>query len=82
MLGTYMHPPIGGRVPTKQVDATCRTGYSLIGVKPKTPAEMVTEYYVVRDSRIFEGFRPLILSPLCLVCAYSRDEVDITAFMT
>ncbi|KAJ7858082.1 hypothetical protein B0H14DRAFT_2750094 [Mycena olivaceomarginata] len=35
-----------GRVPTKQVDATCRTGYSLIGVKPKTPAEMVTEYYV------------------------------------
>ncbi|KAJ6506609.1 hypothetical protein C8R45DRAFT_894127 [Mycena sanguinolenta] len=37
----------GGRVPTKQVDATCRTGYSLIGVKPKTPAEMVAEYYVV-----------------------------------
>ncbi|KAJ6528935.1 amine oxidase [Mycena capillaripes] len=36
----------GGRVLTEQVDATCRTGYSLIGVKPKTPAEMVTEYYV------------------------------------
>ncbi|KAJ7912145.1 amine oxidase [Mycena leptocephala] len=36
----------GGRVPTKQVDATCRTGYSLIGVKPRTPAEKVTEYYV------------------------------------
>ncbi|KAF7357089.1 Amine oxidase [Mycena sanguinolenta] len=36
----------GGRVPTKQVDTTCRTGYSLIGAKPKTPADMVTEYYV------------------------------------
>ncbi|KAJ7153993.1 hypothetical protein C8R43DRAFT_1186902 [Mycena crocata] len=36
----------GGRVPTKQVDTTCRTGYSLIGVKPKTPHEMVAEYYV------------------------------------
>ncbi|CAK5274029.1 unnamed protein product [Mycena citricolor] len=36
----------GARVPTKQVDATCRTGYSLVGARPKTPAEMVTEYYV------------------------------------
>ncbi|KAJ7707536.1 amine oxidase [Mycena rosella] len=36
----------GGRVPKKQVDTTCRTGYSLVGVKPKTPQEMVTEYYV------------------------------------
>ncbi|KAJ7610490.1 amine oxidase [Roridomyces roridus] len=36
----------GGRVPTKQVDTTCRTGYSLIGAKPKTPADMVVEYYV------------------------------------
>ncbi|KAF7368646.1 Amine oxidase [Mycena venus] len=36
----------GGRVPTKQVDTTCRTGYSLIGVKPKTPQEMVAEYFV------------------------------------
>ncbi|KAF8210930.1 amine oxidase [Mycena galopus ATCC 62051] len=36
----------GGRVPTRQVDTTCRTGYSLVGAKPKTPQEMVTEYYV------------------------------------
>ncbi|KAJ7751891.1 amine oxidase [Mycena maculata] len=36
----------GGRVPTKQVDTTCRTGYSLLGVKPRTPEEMVVEYYV------------------------------------
>ncbi|KAJ7614908.1 amine oxidase [Roridomyces roridus] len=36
----------GGRVPTQQVDTTCRTGYSLIGVKPQTPAEKVVEYYV------------------------------------
>ncbi|KAJ6576638.1 amine oxidase [Mycena vulgaris] len=36
----------GGRVPTKQVDTTCRTGYSLIGAKPKTPQEKVVEYYV------------------------------------
>ncbi|KAJ7707534.1 amine oxidase [Mycena rosella] len=36
----------GGRVSTKQVDMTSRTGYSLIGVKPNTPQEMVAEYYV------------------------------------
>ncbi|KAJ7629425.1 amine oxidase [Mycena polygramma] len=36
----------GARVPTKQVDATCRTGYSLVGAKPKTPQEMAAEYYL------------------------------------
>jgi hypothetical protein len=59
MLGTYMHPPIGGRVLTKQVDVTCQTGYSFIGVKLKTLAEMVTEYYVVHD---FSHFRRILCS--------------------
>ncbi|KAF7328966.1 Amine oxidase [Mycena venus] len=36
----------GARVQRKQVDATCRTGYSIIGAKPKTPEEMVSEYYM------------------------------------
>ncbi|KAJ6482097.1 amine oxidase [Mycena vitilis] len=36
----------GARVPAKQVDATCRTGYSLVGAKPKTPQEMASEYYL------------------------------------
>ncbi|KAJ7485571.1 amine oxidase [Mycena latifolia] len=36
----------GGRVALNQVDTTCRTGYSLVGAKPKTPQEMVTEYYL------------------------------------
>ncbi|KAJ7614863.1 hypothetical protein FB45DRAFT_758200 [Roridomyces roridus] len=36
----------GARVPTQQVDLNCRTGYSLIGKKPKTPAEKVTEYFL------------------------------------
>ncbi|KAJ6589044.1 hypothetical protein B0H19DRAFT_1226703 [Mycena capillaripes] len=36
----------GARVQTKQLDATCRAGYSLIRAKPKTPHEMVSEYYL------------------------------------
>lgn len=28
------------------VDATARTGYSLVNSKPKTPQEMAVEYYV------------------------------------
>ncbi|KAJ7760480.1 amine oxidase [Mycena metata] len=37
----------GARVPTKQVDTTCRTSYSLLGSKPNNkPHEMVAEYYV------------------------------------
>ncbi|KAJ7476015.1 amine oxidase [Mycena latifolia] len=36
----------GRRVSLNQVDMSCRTGYSLIGMKPKTPQEMVAEYYV------------------------------------
>ncbi|KAJ7118949.1 amine oxidase [Mycena epipterygia] len=36
----------GARVRKNQVDTTCRAGYSLVGMKPKTPQEMVAEYYV------------------------------------
>ncbi|KAJ7262748.1 hypothetical protein B0H12DRAFT_1104283 [Mycena haematopus] len=36
----------GARVQRKQVDSTCRTGYSIIGSKPRTPHEMVSEYYM------------------------------------
>lgn len=36
----------GARLQRKQVDSTCRTGYSIIGAKPKTPHEMVSEYYM------------------------------------
>ncbi|KAJ7126814.1 amine oxidase [Mycena epipterygia] len=36
----------GARVPRKEVDTTCRTGYSLINAKPKTPQDKVTEYYL------------------------------------
>ncbi|KAJ6510494.1 amine oxidase [Mycena sanguinolenta] len=36
----------GARVQRKQVDSTCRTGYSIIGAKPRTPHEMVSEYYM------------------------------------
>jgi polyamine oxidase len=43
---------IGARVLTKQVDSTCRTGYALVGAKPKTPQEMASEYYMVGELRI------------------------------
>ncbi|KAI0316950.1 amine oxidase [Amylostereum chailletii] len=36
----------GARVPNGLVDTTCRTGYALSGVKPKTPQEMASEYYM------------------------------------
>ncbi|KAK7028264.1 amine oxidase [Favolaschia claudopus] len=36
----------GARVQRQTVDSTCRTGYSMIGAKPKTPHEMVSEYYM------------------------------------
>lgn len=35
----------GARVDKGLVDATARTGYGLIDVKPKTPHEMAVEYY-------------------------------------
>ncbi|KAI0063017.1 amine oxidase [Artomyces pyxidatus] len=35
----------GARVSNSQVDTTARTGYSLIGAKPKTPQEKAAEYY-------------------------------------
>ena len=35
----------GARVQKQLVDLTARAGYSLIGAKPKTPAEMACEYY-------------------------------------
>jgi len=35
----------GARVEKNLVDTTARTGYGLIGVKPKTPQEMAVEYY-------------------------------------
>lgn len=35
----------GARVQKQLVDITARAGYSLIGAKPKTPAEMACEYY-------------------------------------
>lgn len=35
----------GARVDQNLVDTTARTGYGLIGVKPKTPHEMAVEYY-------------------------------------
>ena len=35
----------GARVPKQLVDTTSRTGYSLLGSKPKTPQEMACEYY-------------------------------------
>ncbi|KAA1475714.1 amine oxidase [Dentipellis sp. KUC8613] len=36
----------GGRVPNALVDTTSRTGYSLVGVKPKTAQELASEYYM------------------------------------
>ncbi|KAI0049732.1 amine oxidase [Auriscalpium vulgare] len=36
----------GARMPSAQVDTTARTGYSLVGVKPKTPAQKTCEYYL------------------------------------
>ncbi|KAI0920362.1 hypothetical protein AcW1_002128 [Taiwanofungus camphoratus] len=35
----------GARVDMRLVDTTARTGYSLTGAKPKTPADMACEYY-------------------------------------
>ncbi|PCH42978.1 amine oxidase [Wolfiporia cocos MD-104 SS10] len=35
----------GARVAKKLVDMTARTGYSLIGAKPQTPADKACEYY-------------------------------------
>ncbi|KZT69427.1 amine oxidase [Daedalea quercina L-15889] len=35
----------GARVQRQLVDLTARAGYSLIGAKPKTPADMACEYY-------------------------------------
>jgi len=35
----------GARAEKNLVDTTARTGYGLIGVKPKTPHEMAVEYY-------------------------------------
>ncbi|KAF7361326.1 Amine oxidase [Mycena sanguinolenta] len=52
----------GARVQRKQVDSTCRTGYSIIGSKPKTPHEMVSEYYMfVRILALFLISTTLIL---------------------
>ncbi|KAJ7334786.1 amine oxidase [Mycena albidolilacea] len=36
----------GVRVQKRKVDCTARTGYSLVGAKPKTPQEMAAEYYI------------------------------------
>ncbi|TFY63914.1 hypothetical protein EVJ58_g2955 [Rhodofomes roseus] len=35
----------GARVQKQLVDLTARSGYSLVGAKPKTPADMACEYY-------------------------------------
>ncbi|KAH9056463.1 amine oxidase [Lactarius vividus] len=35
----------GARLPDNLVDLTARAGYALVGQKPKTPHEMVSEYY-------------------------------------
>ncbi|KAJ7816311.1 amine oxidase [Mycena olivaceomarginata] len=34
------------RVQRNQVDSSCRTGYSIVDSKPKTPHEMASEYYM------------------------------------
>ena len=36
---------LGARVPKGQVDTTSRTGYSLVGSKPKSRHAQVSEYY-------------------------------------
>ena len=35
----------GARVEKNLVDTTARTGYGIIGIKPRTPQEMAVEYY-------------------------------------
>lgn len=63
-------------MPKKQVDTTCRTGYSLIKAKPKTPQEMVTEYYLFVSTS--EGRAILLPNVMHIglgVCADARADI-------
>ena len=56
----------GARVDNNLVDATARTGYGLIDVKPKTPHEMAVEYYTFDWEYAQTPEVPYISSPITL----------------